>query len=219
MIFEETKWKVKPKNDGIFINFIRQNYIPIIIQNHIKPICLLRGMIGKSSNEFILISAYQNISSWEANANSSYAYDESILSKENTLLTPISTDKLMSYKSTLLKNIYGYREFIIETKDINTFVESSEQGIWPRVQSQGGKVLGLWSNISNTSQKRILLLTGYDSVSHWEGTRSSSQYGLTFANLPEVSQELSETEKILRKNREDITISTTVNLMQNVNLS
>ena len=180
---------------------------------------LKRKSIIKSSNEFILISAYQDINSWEANTNLPYSYDESILSEENTLLTPISTDKLMSYKSTLLKNIYGYREFIIETKDINTFIESSEQGIWPRVQSQGGKVLGLWSNISNTSQKRILLLTGYDSVSHWEGTRSSNQYGLSFSNLPEAPQELTEIEKILRNNREEITISTTVNLMQNVNLS
>ncbi len=219
MIFVETQLEAKPNNADILLDFIRKDYVPNIVKNNIKPICLLRGMIGKPSNEFILISAYNDINLWESHTNSLPLVNEKIIYEKNTLLKPISTNKFMSCENNTLKNIYGYREFLIETKNINTFVESSEQGVWPRVQSQGGKVLGLWANITNSLQKRILLLTGYDSVSHWEGTRSSNQYGLSFANAPESSKELTETEKILRKNREDITISTTVNLMQNVNLN
>ena len=219
MIFVETQVEAKPNNADILLDFIRKDYVPNIIKNNIKPICLLRGMIGKSANEFILISAYDDINSWERHTNLPPLVNERMIYEENNLLKPISTNKFMSYENTTLKNIYGYREFIIETKNINAFVKSSEQGVWPRVQSQGGKVLGLWSNITNSSQTRILLLTGYDSVSHWEGTRSANQYGLSFANAPEAPKELTKTEKILRKTREDITINTTVYLMQNINLN
>ena len=219
MIFEETKFDIKANNGDLFLDFIKKDYVPNIIKNNIKPICLLRGMIGKSANEFILISAYDDINSWERHTNLPPLVNERMIYEENNLLKPISTNKFMSYENTTLKNIYGYREFIIETKNINAFVKSSEQGVWPRVQSQGGKVLGLWSNITNSSQTRILLLTGYDSVSHWEGTRSANQYGLSFANAPEAPKELTKTEKILRKTREDITINTTVYLMQNINLN
>ncbi|MQG50648.1 MAG: hypothetical protein FI695_01535 [SAR202 cluster bacterium] len=218
MIFEETKFDIKSNKADLFLDFIKKDYVPNILKNNIKPICLLRGMIGKPASEFILISAYHDINAWEKYTHLPSLMNEKIVYKENNLLKPISNNKLMSYENNTLKNIYGYREFIIETKNVNTFVESSEKGIWPRVQSQGGRVLGLWSNITNSSQTRILLLTGYDSVSHWEGTRSANQYGLSFANAPEASKELTETEKLLRKNREDITISTTVNLMQNINL-
>ena len=219
MIFEETKFDIKANNGDLFLDFIKKDYVPNIIKNNIKPICLLRGMIGKSANEFILISAYDDINSWERHTNLPPLVNERMIYEENNLLKPISTNKFMSYENTTLKNIYGYREFIIETKNIKAFVKSSEQGVWPRVQSQGGIVFGLWSNITNSSQTRILLLTGYDSVSHWEGTRSANQYGLSFANAPEAPKELTKTEKILRKTREDITINTTVYLMQNINLN
>ena len=61
MIFVETQLEAKPNNADILLDFIRKDYVPNIVKNKIKPICLLRGMIGKPSNEFILISAYNDI--------------------------------------------------------------------------------------------------------------------------------------------------------------
>ena len=70
--------------------------------------------------------------------------------------------------------------------------------------------------MSKANTTRILLLTGYDSVIHWEGTRSANQYGLTFENAPQAPIELTNQENSLRKIREDITITTTVDLIKNV---
>jgi len=216
MIIEEQKWTIAPKNDGIFLDFFLKDYYPHLLKYDIEKVCLLRGMIGKSSNEFILISYCKDIISWERYVDSNIPSHEAVLSAESVLLKPISSDVLVSLPPESLKNIYGYREFIIKTKDMDKFVECSERGIWPRVRSQGGKVLGLWANMSKANIARILLLTGYDSVGHWEETRSTNQYGLTFENVSQASVELANQEKTLRNIRENITITTTVNLMKNV---
>ena len=218
MIFEEKKSILKPRSDSSFLEFLKEYFLPHIFKYNGTFICLLQGMIGKSSNEFILISYFQDLDSWKLYSNSNPPSNESILYEENTLIKSISSDALMSINKTNLKNIYGFREFIINREDIDTFVESSEKGIWPRMKSQGGDVLGLWCNLSSSHLTRILLITGYDNVSHWEATRSTSQYGLSFPHVHQVSKELTKQETSLRKKREDITITTTVNLMQNVNL-
>ena len=218
MIFEEKRWVVAPKCDSGFLGFLSKHYFPHIEQFDGGIVCLLRGMIGKSSNEFILISYHRDISSWESYTTSKIPTYQSANIESTLLLNSISSDPLISLSGDKLKDIYGYREFTIDPKDTETFIECSEKGIWPRVRTQGGKVLGLWANLSEGNLARILLLTCYDSVSHWEGTRSTNQYGLSFEHVPQASAELTDQEKTLRNIREDITITTTVNLMKTVSL-
>ena len=105
MIFVETQLEAKPNNADILLDFIRKDYVPNIVKNKIKPICLLRGMIGKPSNEFILISAYNDINLWESHTNSLPLVNEKIIYEKNTLLKPISTNKFMSCENNTLKNI------------------------------------------------------------------------------------------------------------------
>lgn len=218
MIFEEKRWVVAPKCDSAFIEFLSKHYFPHVSQFDGGTVCLLRGMIGKSSNEFILISYHRDISSWESYTTSNIPTYQSAEIESSVLLNSISSDPLISLSGDTLKDIYGYREFTIDPKDTETFIECSEKGIWPRVRTQGGKVLGLWANLSEENPARILLLTGYDSVSHWEGTRSTNQYGLSYEHIRQAPAELTDQEKTLRKIREDITITTKVNLMKNVSL-
>jgi hypothetical protein len=79
---------------------------------------------------------------------------------------------------------------------------------WPRGESQGVCVLGLWTTIAATQPMEILLLTGYHSPSHWEETRVTSR------QQENVDQALRQKESPLRDRRVEISQQTWVSLMR-----
>ena len=104
--------------------------------------------------------------------------------------------------------MYGCRRFIIDPADVSDFVDSSENGIWPRIESQGACILGLWTTIARTQPMEILLLTTYHSISHWEETRVTSR------QQDNVDQDLRQRESPLRERRADLSERTWVRLMR-----
>jgi hypothetical protein len=104
--------------------------------------------------------------------------------------------------------VYGCRRFFIDPANLDDFVNSSQNGIWPRVESQGACILGLWSTVATTQPMEILLLTGYHTPTHWEETR------VTSSQQAEVDQALKQQESPLRDRRVDISQQTWVRLMR-----
>lgn len=67
--------------------------------------------------------------------------------------------------------IYTIRTFQVERQNFGEFVRLSEEKIWPALESQGGRSLGLWV-IAIGGAERIFLMTRYDSLAHWQETRN-----------------------------------------------
>jgi hypothetical protein len=61
------------------------------------------------------------------------------------------------------------RTFHVDRSDVAAFVRLSEQEIWPRMHPH--RALGLWQVVMG-GPERILLLTEYESLAHWQSTRS-----------------------------------------------
>ena len=66
--------------------------------------------------------------------------------------------------------IYTVRTFLVDRADIPRFVEMSEHGIWPALEQREGRALGLWVVVMG-GPERVVLMTRYDSLEHWQGTR------------------------------------------------
>lgn len=94
--------------------------------------------------------------------------------------------------------VYGCRHFVTDQAIPADFADSSQNGIWPRIESQGACILGLWATVAATQPMEVLLLTGYHSPTHWEGTR------ITSAQQADVDQSLRSQETPLRDRRVDI---------------
>jgi len=131
-----------------------------------------------------------------------------VASESVRLLKPIAPRPKPQLPPEDRRAVYGCRRFFINPEDVSDFVFSSENGIWPRIESQGACVLGLWTTIATTQPMEILLLTGYHSPSHWEETRVNSR------QQENVAQTLRHKESPLRDRRIDLTQRTWVRLMR-----
>jgi hypothetical protein len=67
--------------------------------------------------------------------------------------------------------IYTMRTFLVDRANVRRFVELSEGGVWPALEHRDGRALGLWLVVIG-GQERILLMTRYESLAHWQGTRA-----------------------------------------------
>ena len=72
--------------------------------------------------------------------------------------------------------IYTIRNFEVERKNYREFVRISEEEIWPRFEEIDGRALGLWI-VTMGGPERILLMTRYNSLAHWQETRSWGDQG------------------------------------------
>ena len=66
--------------------------------------------------------------------------------------------------------IYTIRTFEVERKNYREFVHISEEEIWPGLEEMDGRALGLWI-VTMGGAERILLMTRYNSLAHWQETR------------------------------------------------
>ncbi len=67
--------------------------------------------------------------------------------------------------------IYTIRTFQVDPQNYRDFVRQSEEEIWPGLEKLGARSLGLWTTIIGGAE-RILLMTRYDSLAHWQETRN-----------------------------------------------
>ncbi len=87
--------------------------------------------------------------------------------------------------------IYTIRTFQVERQNYDAFVYQSEEEIWPALENKGGRALGLWIIVMGGAE-RILLMTRYDSLAHWQETRNWETCGgkpqITFSERTRLVQ-------------------------------
>lgn len=66
--------------------------------------------------------------------------------------------------------IFTLRTFHVDRKDHAEFADISEERIWPDLEKRGARPIGLWSVVLG-GPERILVMTRYDSLAHWQATR------------------------------------------------
>lgn len=208
MIYEERLTVSHSKSAEDFLEYCKTDYWPNLKAEGGKPLCLLSGLIGDPANHFLQITEFEDIQAWEGAQRNASSPHNIVESESVRLLRPIASRPKPLVPQEDRRAVYGCRRFIINQADVSDFVDSSENGIWPRIESQGACILGLWTTIARTQPMEILLLTGYHSLSHWEETRVTSR------QQDNVDQDLRQRESPLRERRADLSERTWVRLMR-----
>ena len=209
MIYEERQTLTHSRSADEYLEYWKAYFCPELRSKGGQPLCLLSGLIGDPANQYLQITAFENVEAWETAQREIPPPPVDIVESESVrLLKPIASRPKPQVPLGDRRAVYGCRRFLINPEDISDFVSSSEYGIWPRIESQGACVLGLWTTIATTQPMEILLLTGYHSLSHWEETRVNSR------QQENVAQTLRQRESPLRDRRIDLTQRTWVRLMR-----
>ncbi len=209
MIYEERRTLAHSKSTNDYLQFCQTERLPELRTLGADPLALLSGLIGDPANQYLQVTGFEDISAWQsAQEKVSPSAHGMVVEESVRLLRPIASRPKPQVPQEDQRAVYGYRRFVINPADLPDFVNSSQNGIWPRIESQGACILGLWSTVATTQPMEILLLTGYHSPTHWEQTR------VTSSEQTDVDQELRQQESPLRNRRMDISEKTWVRLMQ-----
>ena len=151
---------------------------------------------------------------WNYCQNIDTAGEDGLVEKEDVrLLKPIASRPKEFVPPKDRRAVYGFRRRLIRSRDVEEFAHCSENGVWPRIESQGACILGLWSTLADTDPLEVILLTGYHGPGHWEETR------VTQPKPEDIDPALWQGDLELRTRREHITLKTWVNLMQAVEIA
>ncbi len=173
MIYEERRIIAKRGMADACADLVRQSMKPAFEGNGGEIIALVQGLIGAPSEEIIQVTRFPDLGHWQnAQETLNIRRMELIESEEVRVMRSIASRPKQIIPAEDRRAIYGYRRFFIDPEDHNDFVRYSEEGIWPRIESQGARILGLWSPIAATSPQEIVLMTGYHGPAHWEETRT-----------------------------------------------
>ena len=209
MIFEERRTIVVPDGLDEYLSACHSKLWPSIRSSGGKVICQLSGLIGSPHNELVQISSWRSLYAWEkAQSGIPNELPGMYQSEEVRLLRAISSRPKAVIPARDYRPVYGFRRFFIEPQDVDEFVHCSEDGIWPRMESMGASILGMWTPSALGHPMEIILATGYHSPSHWEQTRYNDTRPLT------ISREQWESENELRGRRADMTLKSWVCLMR-----
>jgi len=209
LIYEERRTLAHAKSTDEYLEYCRSEYWPKLRAEGGQTLCLLSGLIGDPENQFLQITGFEDAAGWEAAQGRVGPAPQGVVESESVrLLRPIASRPKPLVPDEDRRPVYGCRRFFIDPADLSDFVDSSENGIWPRIESQGACILGLWTTVVATQPMGILLLTGYHSPTHWEETR------VTSTQQTNVDQTLLQQESPLRNRRADIAQKTWVRLMR-----
>lgn len=209
MIYEERLTLTHSKSAEAYLKYCQTDRQAQLRAAGGQPLCLLSGLIGDPANQYLQITAFEDLRAWEgAQAKVAPSPAELVESESARLLRPIASRPKPVVPQADRRAVYGCRRFFIDPANLSDFVNSSENGIWPRVESQGACILGLWTTVATTQPMEVLLLTGYRSPTHWEETRVTSR------QQEDVDQALRQQESPLRDRRVDISQQTWVRLMR-----
>ncbi len=166
-------------------------------------------IIGAPETDVLRVTSFKDIASWEASVAE---YERSPLVESETvrLMRPIAVRPLAVIPDEHHRDFFGYRRFYVDPSDLDEVVEMSEDGVWPRIEQQDARILGLWKTVGSAYPLEVTLLTGYHSPSHWEATR-------VWTGRPDnISDEEWESSRRRRDRRAEITKSQWVHLMRDI---
>lgn len=212
MIYEERLISLQRRTLDAFVADFDQNVKPALEATGGETLCTLSAVIGDPVDEVMQVTRFSDYQAWEDAQKVRAASTTGVFQSESVrLLKSIAIRPKAVIPAEDWRPFYGHRRFFISPDDLNEFVQCSEEGIWPRIDAQGGRVLGLWTTVAATSPMEIVLLTGYHGPAHWEETRA---YG---SDVPEgYDREMWERSKRLGAQRSLLPIRTWVRLMRRV---
>ena len=212
MITEERTVHLSQGQLSPYLELIRNTISPSIRASGGRILCLLQGLIGSPSTKLLQMTQYENIEAWQlAQGAWTTNREEYIIQESTRILKPISSRPKEITPPEDRRAIYGYRKFTVSSSSIAEFTVCSEEGIWPRLEKDGACILGMWSNAESVSPSEVILLTGYNSLAHWESTRFPSE-------SPTEDNDLWNRESALRSRREQLTQQTFVEIMMSADL-
>ena len=174
-----------------------------------EVLCVLGTVIGAPETEILRLTAFRDLSSWKASLTE-YARSPLVESESIRLLRPIAERPLDPVPDEHRRDFYGYRRFQVDPSDLSEVVDMSENGVWPRIEQQDARILGLWAEMGSPFPLEVVLLNGYHSPSHWEATRP-------WTGRPDnISDEEWERSMRRRDRRAELTRVQWVHLMRNL---
>lgn len=133
---------------------------------------LFTGLIGFASDEGALITAWRDEAALAAHAARTVAAVPAILeSTAERLIPTVRPLDATPLASGAAGDVCAHRWFWLQAQDWPEFLELSEHGVWPYFESDGCRIIGLWRSMEPGPLAKVLLVTRYPSVAHWERTR------------------------------------------------
>jgi len=136
MIYEERLTLTHAKSADAYLEHVKSNLHPQLNKEGGEPLCLLSGLIGDPANQYLQMTAFEDVQEWEA-AQSKIPPPPSDLIESETvrLLRPIASRPKPQIPEEDRRAVYGCRRFQIDPANLADFVDSSQNGIWPRIES------------------------------------------------------------------------------------
>ncbi len=163
-----------------------------------------RAVIGAPVNEGAILTAHSDMDAW-GNYRRAERYPEvpGITQIGSALLAP-SVRPIRGASSTQ-EGVYAHRWFHIRPGSWPDFVGLSQAGWWPSVERDGANVQGLWWALGGATEGDALLITRYDSMSHWEDLRYAR---------PEARSRLTDAARQAIAQRADLTMGSVARIMR-----
>ena len=211
MIYEERSISLQRGTVDAFVSDFDRTVKPALEAIGGEALCTLSAVIGDPAEEVMQITRFPDYQAWEQAQNAYVASPMAMVQSESVrLLKPVASRPSATIAADDLRPFYGHRRFFISPDDLDEFVHCSEEGIWPRIEAQGARILGLWTTVAATTPMEIVLLTGYHGPAHWEQTRA-------YQDPPEgFDPALWERSRRMHAKRSLLPIRTWVRLMRRV---
>ena len=220
-IFEERRIRLKQSSQvdisGIkkYLSLFHEELKPRIEEKNGRVICLLQGIVGSPTNEFLQVTRFPDLNTYQQMQPILNNKGKSLLkSKETRLFKSISSRPKDPLPIEDCRPIYSDRRFFLRNYDVEKCADLSENLIWPLYEGWGVRVLGIFLTLLTGEIQEGMMFAGYNSIAHWEETRN-------IGSAPRVK---SIPSKIWREGkkavirRAELTLRSTVSLMKAIYL-
>ena len=130
MIYEERLTFTYSKSAEEYLKYCQSDRLEQLSAVGGQPLCLLSGLIGDPANQYLQITAFEDVRAWEeAQAKVAPAPPDLIESETARLLRPIASRPKPVVPQEDRRAVYGCRRFFINPTDLSDFVDSLENGI------------------------------------------------------------------------------------------
>ena len=209
MILEERKTHLFSRKNNEHLKICRDNVWPSIMSSKGSILCVSNGFIGIPKTTILQIIAYPDIKSWQTSQGAWSSIDNASIKRESVrILRPINSQPKLNIPPEDRKNIYEYRKYLINPVYLNEFTKCFDESIYPHLKSLDIPLVGIWTLSASTSPLEIIQMTGYDNIIHWDQTR------IELSKLDDNQNELWNRGKALRNRFDEITIESSVMLME-----
>lgn len=174
MIYEERRTLLHRDDLPAYVALCQETVWPALEASHGRVLCLLGGLIGDPLHAVLQMTAFADVDTWQAAQPDFSTKRHAFIEHEDVrLLRPVASRPKVEVPSEDRRAVYGYRRNVIIPTDLDEWVRCSEEGVWPRIESQRACILGLWTTVATTAPCEVILLTGYHSPAHWQETRDT----------------------------------------------